>query len=96
MSMLPARIFRFACSRKGCRFEIREERRSRLSSAGILLNISSRSKASSSLGSCAAASSTVARRSRSSRAWALRWSSKEADREDAQGDDHENQYGDKS
>ena len=76
--MLPARIFRLACSRNGCRFEIREERRSRLSIAGILLNISSRSKASSSLGWRAAASCTVAKRSRRSRAWALRWSSKEA------------------
>src|SRR5580698_7473339 len=55
---------------------MRSERRSRVSSAGILLIISSRRRASSST-LCCSAFCTEARRSRSIRAWALRWSRKE-------------------
>src|SRR2546425_1918095 len=75
--MLPARIFKSAWESMVCRLEIRVERRRRLSSAGISLNISSRSRASSSLGWRSAAFCTLASRSRSSRARALRWSSRE-------------------
>src|ERR1039458_10674220 len=60
---LPARNFMPACNKASWMAETRAERRSRVSSAGILLSCSSRSRASSSLGSRSGAFCTVARRS---------------------------------
>src|SRR5579863_3834666 len=78
VTMFPALTFNAACSRKGCKFEMRAERRSKLSKAGILLSISSRNSARSAFGWPSGVLSMVARRSRSRRARALRWSNKDA------------------
>src|SRR3954462_9732913 len=74
---LPARISRFACDNMVCKLEMLADRRRSVSNAGISLSIWSRKRASSSLGLRSAGFWTDAKRSRSRRARAFRWSSRE-------------------
>ena len=74
---LPARNLTPACSNASCKADTLAERRRRVSSAGILLSCSSRSRANSSSGSRSGAFCTVARRSLIRRACARRSSNRE-------------------